>query len=194
MAFEKRPELRNPEILKRIYKLRNDGGGFNNIAKIISNEFSIDITHPTAKNLYYEFAAKQKIKKETGEKGDTEFEKLLNDKFERIEKITSSLLDAVETIKEGMSAELYLKHAPTIIAILRESLSQLAFIRNEQKEIIIKQQNLVYSPIQLIQEMNRIEGKKEEEKTFVVTGPPSNSKTEVNSMADDEPEEKKEED
>lgn len=187
MVFEKRTELRNPEILNMIYKLRNEGSGFNNIAKLVSSEFKIDITHPTVKNLYYEYAAKQNIKKESGEKVDSEFEKILNKKFERIEKITSSLLDAVETIKDGMDAEMYLKHAPTIIAILRESLAQLAFIRNEQKEITVKQQNLIYSPIQILQEMNRIEDKKEKE--YVVDVLPSNSKTEVNTMAEDVTEE-----
>ena len=116
MPFEKRTEIRNPELLKRIYELRNEGSGFNNITKVISTEFNIEITHPTAKNLYYEYAAKQNIKKQTGEEVDKDFEKILNDKFERIERITSSLLDAVETIKDGMDAEMYLKHAPTIIS------------------------------------------------------------------------------
>jgi len=194
-VFEKRVEIRNPELLKRIYELRNDGSGFNNIAKIISTEFKIDISHPTIKNLYYEYAAKQNIKKETGEKVDPSFEKILNDKFERIERITSSLLDAVETIKEGMDAEMYLKHAPTIISILRESLSQLAFIRAEQREITIKQQNLIYSPIQILQQMNQLEAqKKKKEEVYVVGGSQSSStKTEeVNTMAEDESSEEKE--
>jgi len=185
MPFAKRTELRNPELLKRIYALRNEGSGFGNISKIISNEFSIDISHPTVKNLYYEYAAKQTIKKETGEKADDEFEKLLNDKFDRIEKITSSLLDAVETIKKGLTAEMYLKHAPTIISILRESLNQLAFIRMEQKEITIKQQNLIYSPIKIMSEMNRIEEKKKE-KVYVVGT--SNSTEEGTLMATDDEE------
>jgi len=185
MPFQKRLDIRNPELLKRIYTLRNEGSGFGNIAKIISNEFKIDISHPTVKNLYYEYAAKQTIKKQTGEKVDDEFEKLLNDKFDRIEKITNSLLDAVETIKKGLTAEMYLKHAPTIISILRESLNQLAFIRNEQKEITIKQQNLIYSPIKIMNEMNRIEERKKE-KVYVVGT--ANSTEEVITMAEDEPE------
>ena len=185
--FIKRPELRNPELLKRIYQLRNENCGFNNIAKIISDEFNIDITHPTAKNLYYEYAATQNVKKQTGEIVDTDFEKILNDKFMRIEKITSSLLDAVETIKKDLTPELYLKHAPTIIAILRESLNQLAFIRTEQQQIIVKQQNLVYSPIKIMNELNRIEEQKKE-KVYVV----GNSTEEVTSM-DDETEETEEE-
>ena len=63
LPFEKRMDIRNPELLKRIYELRNEGSGFNNITKVISTEFNIEITHPTAKNLYYEYAAKQNIKK-----------------------------------------------------------------------------------------------------------------------------------
>jgi len=191
MPFQKRPELRNPELLKRIYQLRNENSGFNNIAKIVSNEFNVDITHPTAKNLYYEYAATQNVKKQTGEKVDADFEKLLSDKFMRIEKITSSLLDAVETIKKDLTPELYLKHAPTIIAILRESLNQLSFIRNEQKEIIVKQENLIYSPIQVLQEINRIEEQKKDQ--VYVVGESVNSTEEVTSMADDEPEKPEEE-
>ena len=89
---------------------------------------------------------------------------MLKVKFERIEKITNSLLDAVEAIKKKLSVEMYLKYAPTIIAILRESLSQLAFIRNEQQQIIIKQQNLVYSPLQIMSQINQIDESKKKKK------------------------------
>ena len=90
---------------------------------------------------------------------------------------------------------MYLKHAPTIISILRESLSQLAFIRAEQREITIKQQNLIYSPIQILQQMNQLEAqKKKKEEVYVVGGSQSSStKTEeVNTMAEDESSEEKE--
>ena len=70
-------------------------------------------------------------------------------------------MDAVETLKGQLTPEMYLKHAPTIIAILRESLNQLMFVRREQEQITVKQQNLIYSPLQIIQEMNRIEDSKE---------------------------------
>ena len=182
--------MRKPEILKKIFELRNENAGFNNIAKIVSDEFNVNITHPTAKNLYYEYAAKQKVKKETGKEIDDDFEKMLNIKFQRIEKITNSLLDAVETIKKDLTPELYLKHAPTIIAILRESLNQLAFIRNEQQQITIKQQNLIYSPLQVMNQINQIEKEKQKEQVYVIEEPRSSNKKEVYPMAEDE--EKKE--
>ena len=167
MPFEKKTELRTPEILKRIFDLRNDRAGFNNIAKIISDEFNVNLTHPTAKNLYYEYAASQKTKKESGEKVDDEWDKVLKEKFERIERITSSLLDAVDLIKDKLTPELYLKYAPTIISILRESLNQLSFIRNEQEQITVKQQNLIYSPLQLMQQINQVIDSKEKKKEIV---------------------------
>lgn len=171
MVFEKKKELREPEILKKIFELRNAGSGFNNIASAISEEFNVNLTHPTAKNLYYEYAAKQKIKAATGEevKPGDDWDKMLKAKFERIERITSTLLDAVETIKKKLTPEDYLRYAPTIIAILRESLSQLAFIRNEQEQIVIKQENMIYSPIQIMAQMNQIEEKKKQ-KEYVIVG------------------------
>ena len=169
MPFARKVELRTPEILKKIFELRNAGNGFNNISKMISDEFNVGITHPTAKNLYYEYAAKQKVKKQIGEDVDEEWDKAMKEKFERIEKITNSLLDAVETIKDELTPELYLKHAPTIIAILRESLNQLAFIKNQQEQITIKQQNLIYSPLQVMQQLNQLE-KKEKEIIIVSEG------------------------
>jgi len=60
--------------------------GFNNIANTISEEFDVSLTHPTAKNLYYEYAATQKIKKETGEGTDEQWDNMLKVKFERIER------------------------------------------------------------------------------------------------------------
>jgi len=168
MPFEKKKELRSPEILKRIFELRNQGSGFNNISKAITDEFEVSLTHPTAKNLYYEYAAKQKIKAETPGEQSSEWDNMLKVKFERIEKITNSLLDAVEAIKKKLSVEMYLKYAPTIIAILRESLSQLAFIRNEQQQIIIKQQNLVYSPLQIMSQINQIDESKKKNKEIMI--------------------------
>ena len=168
MPFQKKTELRNPEILKKIFEMRNAGSGFNNIATAISDEFNVNLTHPTAKNLYYEYAASQKTKTEQGKDVDSEWDAMLTKKFERIERITNSLLDAVETIKKNLTPESYLKHAPTIIAILRESLAQLAFIRREQEQINIKQQNIIYSPLQIMQQMNQIETHKEKEKKIVI--------------------------
>lgn len=172
MPFEKKNELRKPEILQRIFELRNQKSGFNNIAKIISDEFHVNLTHPTAKNLYYEYAAKQKIQQHLGEESDDRFDVLLKEKFERIERITNTLLDAVETIKDKLTPELYLKYAPTIIAILRESLNQLMYIRREQEQITIKQQNLIYSPLQIMQQITQIErNQKNEETKEVITIP-----------------------
>jgi hypothetical protein len=167
MPFQKKPGLRDENVLKRIYELRNQGQGFNNISKIISQEFEMDVTHPTCKNLYYEYAATQKIKSETGEQTDEEWDKHLKEKFERIERITNSLLDAVENIKSRLTPEMYLKHAPTIISILRESLNQLMFIRREQEQITVKQQNLIYSPLQILSQINQIEEKKKKDKQVI---------------------------
>ncbi|HEY0089701.1 MAG TPA: hypothetical protein VGB37_12715 [Candidatus Lokiarchaeia archaeon] len=129
---------------------------------MISEEFKVDVSHPTAKNLYYEYSAKQKFKAASGESTDEEWDKHLKERFDRIERITSSLLDAVETLKNRLTPELYLRHAPTIIAILREALNQLMFIRREQEQITIKQQNLIYSPLQIMQQINQLEEKKKE--------------------------------
>ena len=181
--------------MERIFKLRNEGSGFNNIAKIISEEFNVNVTHPTAKNLYYEYAAKQKVKSETtpGEDGKAnEWDKMLKIKFERIERITNGLLDAVETIKDKLSPEMYLKYAPTIIAILRESLSQLAFIRNEQEQIVVKQQNLIYSPLQIMQQINQLDKQKDKEFIIVPNKQGGTTKMEEEEVEKDEEEEDEE--
>ena len=195
MPFQKKPGLRDDKLLKRIFELRNTGQGFNNISKLVEEEFGIAVSHPTAKNLYYEYAAKQKVKSETGEKVDDEWDKHLKEKFERIERITNSLMDAVETIKKDLTPELYLKHAPTIIAILRESLNQLMFIRREQEQITVKQQNLIYSPLQVMQQINQITEKKKDEKKekVIVIAPNDNFDTVGDEEYPEEPEDLEEE-
>ena len=83
---------------------------------------------------------------------------------------------------------MYLKYAPTIIAILRESLNQLTFIRNEQKEIIVKQENMIYSPIQILAQINQIEANKQKEKEIVIV-PNAYGISEEDEEIDDEDEE-----
>ena len=63
-----------------------------------------------------------------------------------------------------MPPEIYIKYAPTILAVCREVLSQLEFIKREQEKIIVNQKNVIYSPLQIVQEFNRLEEAKKKEK------------------------------
>lgn len=167
MPFAKKLQLRSPEILEEIFKLRNNQMGFPNIAKSISEKFAVNITHPTAEKLYYEYVTKRKIKAEHGEDID-KWDIMIKSKFERVSNLMSTLVEAAESLQGKLTVEDYLKYAPTIIAISQQVLNQLMFLQKEQEQITLSIRKTSYTPLQIIQEFNKLEEAKKKEKEYII--------------------------
>jgi hypothetical protein len=159
MPFSINPNYAKPEIIKRIYELRTLSEPWHNIATKIFEEFDLKITDPTVKNIYERYIAKNMIVQgvkegKLAQEIIPDYQKKMEERFDRVVKVTDELMDTLEELKKKIPSELYVKYIPIILMVCREILNQLAFIKKEQTQVLINQKNLIYSPLQIMNIVN----------------------------------------
>ena len=87
----------------------------------------------------------------------------MKERWDSAWEIVGYLITQFENLRRRISEKddmnqtlLILKMTPTIIQITQEIRKQLEFIRAEQEQIKIQQNNFIYSPIQINQQINNI--------------------------------------
>jgi hypothetical protein len=160
MPFKENPVYARPEVVKRIYDLRTGHERWRGIATKILEEFDLKITEPTVKNIYDRFVAKnmlvQGVKEgKLAQEIVPDFQKKMEERFDRVVKVTDELMDILEEFKKNMPPVLYVKFVPTILMVCREILNQLNFIKKEQSQVLVNQKNLIYSPLQIMNQVNQ---------------------------------------
>jgi len=158
MTFESNEKFKDPKLRARVVKLRGEGNAWISVVDAIEKEFGIKMSQPTAQKIFNKTIAGKTI---TSPKARDIFQaeysdiKIRVDKmFERMEKL-NKIIDDLYKKYDSNTPETFLKYVPTLLAILRENLAQLQFIRNDQEKIIMQQKNLIYSPIQIIQKIDQ---------------------------------------
>jgi hypothetical protein len=176
MPFAQNPNYTRPEVVKKVHELRTKGEAYHNIAIKILEEFDLKITAPTIKRIYERYVAKNLVIQDAKEgklaqEIVPDFQKKMEERFDRVVKVTDELMDTLEELKKKIPAVLYVKFVPTILMVCREILNQLTYIKKEQTQVLINQKNIIYSPLQIMnivnQEMIKLEkeGKIEIKKT-----------------------------
>ncbi len=156
----------DPKLLKNIYELRNAGRDWENISQEVKKNFDIDLTRKTIKTYYEDYVTKGTViastlrsDKRRAKELTIDWNKKLEEKFEKIDRMTSKFMKFLEELfDEAMESEDKLKSArliPTGLAVCREILNQLHFIKTQQEKIIINQKNVVFSPLQILAEMDK---------------------------------------
>ena len=94
-----------------------------------------------------------------------DWNKKLEEKFKLIDETTNKLMKFVSELFENNQGDnlAMLKLIPSILAISREILNQLYFIKKQQEQIIIHQKNIVYSPLQIMNVINKEMEKKQKD-------------------------------
>jgi len=159
-SFQPRKDLQNPELIKRIYELRKEGESFLHISKLVLEEFNIKVSSLTVNRIYDKYIARQLF---IGAEADKklaativpDYQAKMDARFDKIARVTDDLMDLLEKLKKEKSTEEYIKYIPTVLAVSREILSQLAFIKREQSQILVNQKNMIYSPLQIMQVLNK---------------------------------------
>jgi len=167
--------FKDPRISKRIYKLVTEGMPYSRIPEVILKEHKVSMTRQSVKKIYDRFIAKSDIIKRTQSSELNEAESVMDswdnrmrDKFKQVDRAVTKLMETINEVAEYLPAQEYLKLAPTILATCREILNQLEFLRKEQDSIKVQQKNLIYSPMQIIQILNKNMNKLEKEGKIII--------------------------
>ncbi len=159
MKIEKCKISKYPEIAKEIERLKIRGYGLRTIKELIISKYGVEFSHQTISNYLDTREGTATLIAEADidlKKDALEYQNILNQRFDRIVNITNGLMDKIEQLQEDLSTEEFVKYAPKILAVCREVLNQLEFIKGEQAKIVVNQQNVIYSPIQINMEIRKI--------------------------------------
>ena len=121
-------------------------------------EFGTKCSMPTAKSIFErEIAVEITTKPKSKDQFNSAYAQMF-DRWERAQKLLGTLEKAFNASYEkyGSDPDIWiLKFGPTLLALTREMVSQLEFLRKEQERITVKQQNFVWSPIQINMQIHK---------------------------------------
>ena len=175
-------ELRkNKEFLKRLYDLRKEGKNYEEISVELERDFGNKYHKETLKKYYEEYITNSYVIVSQLKENKQEAIGVVKDhserikiKFAQVDRIVTVLLRKIERMMGTMEDETFIKQVPTLLAVCREILSQLYFLKKEQEQLVINQKNIIYSPLQINQlinkELNNLENYKESNKLFIKEG------------------------
>ena len=156
----------DPKLLKRIYKLRIEGLNWEAISQEVEKEFGLTIFRETIKKMYDDYlthahvvVASMKEDKRRAKELQIDWNKKIEEKFVLIDKMTNKFMKVLndlfeESLKEENKFR-YVKLIPVGLAVSREILNQLHFIKKQQEQIIFNQKNVIYSPLQIMNVINK---------------------------------------
>lgn len=163
-------KVTDEDLLKQIYRLRTHKGlTWESIAMSIEDEFSVKLSKDTVKNYYENYVTRAAVinntlrddKRRAKELG-IDWNKKVEEKFELIDEIINKLMRVLNSILEKALSEgtdkaekKFINLIPTALSVSRELLNQMAFIRKQQEQIIFNQKNVIYSPLQIMNIMNK---------------------------------------
>ena len=142
MAFKINPNYYRADVLKKLYDLRAAGETFHAIGIKLNEEYGFKMTDPTVKSLYLKYVAKNLLVQNTKEIAQEQrvageivpdYQKKMEERFDKIAKITDDLMDTLTEMKDNMEPEVYVKTIPTILMVAREILNQLNYIKKRAK-------------------------------------------------------------
>ena len=170
----KKVEFENPKVMKRIFELKSDGLSDSKTAEKIKEEFGISVFRTTIPIVYEKYVKKAEIlssliPEEKREKFTTWNDKI-GKKIESIDKATTTLMDKLEEVGKNLTPEDYIKLAPTILAVCREILNQIIFLKKQQEQMMIEQRKSVYSPLEILEILHKEQEKKKKEEEKLKNG------------------------
>lgn len=156
----------DPKLLKRIYSLRNEGMNWEDLSQKIEKEYGLKIFRETIKSMYENYVTKAHVitaglKKDRKESKEVmiDWNQKLEEKFLNIDRMTNKFIKFLDGLFDETSKTdnkiIALKVIPTALAVCREILAQLHFIKKQQEQIIVKQTNMIYSPLQIMNILNK---------------------------------------
>lgn len=156
------------EMLKFIYDKRNGGMNWEDISREVETKFGTKIHRQTIEKMFNNYLSKSQVVVESLRKDkrrakdlQIDWNQRYTEKFDQIDKTMSKLLNQLDMMMDDIIAsnlndpeEKYkklLRVAPVIKIIASEVLNQMLLIKKEQERIVVNQKNVIYSPLQIMQ-------------------------------------------
>ena len=169
---------KNKNFLKRLYDLRKEGKNYEEISIELEEEFGNKVNKITLSKYYNDYVTNSYVIVSQLKENKQEAIGVVKDhserikiKFAQVDRIVTVLLNKIEKMMGTMEDEVFIKQVPTLLAVCREILSQLYFLKKEQEKLVINQKNVIYSPLQINQlinkELNNLENYKEDGKIYI---------------------------
>ena len=163
-------KVKDEDLLKQIYKLRTHKGlTWENISMAVEEEFGVKLSKDTVKTYYENYVTRASVinntlrddKRRAKELG-IDWNKKMEEKFELIDSNTNKLMQVLTKILDkalqdgtSQSEKKYITLIPSALAVSRELLNQMSFIKKQQEEIMFNQKNVIYSPLQIMSIINK---------------------------------------
>src|SRR3989344_8350001 len=155
MKLEKCKIAKYPEIAREVEKLKVQGYGLRVIKELIIQKYGLEFSHQSVANYLVSIGLSMEILIESDNDlriKANDWQDRFRERYEKICNWTDDLGEMMEKLKIQLSSEEYLRYAPTIIALSREILNQLDFIRKEQERIENKKTGSHLSNMQRLEE------------------------------------------
>ena len=159
MVFKERPELKKAEVRKEIVQLRNNGSAWKDIADKLQEKFDVSTSLPTIKKIFDEEVAKVTIKSPQMRDMFKADYVQMHQRYQTVCETMDKMLQIIDKLYDKYSdntPEIFLKFAPMINSSVQTVMRQLEFVTRSQEKIIHQQKNLIYSPIQINQKVDKL--------------------------------------
>ena len=159
MPFKSKPELRKPELRKKIVQQRNNGASWNDISKLLNEEFDTNVSLPTLKKIFDEEVAKTTLKSPKSRDMFKADYVRVKERYDRMCTTMDKLMNVIDKLFDKYgdeTPEIFLKFAPMINQSVQTIIRQLEFVTRSQEKIVNQQKNLIYSPIQINQTVDKL--------------------------------------
>ena len=157
--FEAKPELKKPEIRKRLVQLRNNAMSWADIGNELKKDFDLSVSVPTLKKIFDEEVAKSILKSPKFRDMFQADYMRIKERYDKICESMDKLMKVIDSLFEKYgdnTPEIFLKFAPMINQSVQTILRQLEFVQRSQEKMIVQQKNLIYSPIQINQRVDQL--------------------------------------
>ena len=155
----KKPELRNPLVMKRISEMRARGHGYKNIAKAIEEDFGISVSFQTIKNMLPEIAATSfDIVEKADKEQQEELKEFAFNHIEQLKRLNKEMwkmfFKAQNILEKELIKEPSLKSFREMVKLadhlLKQIDTQAGMIDNLRDKINVKQQfNFIDASLQM---------------------------------------------
>lgn len=159
--FKKREDIRKPKVKDKICRMKSEGASYRNIKETLEEEYGISASEPTLKKIFKTETARGITNSPQMSARFSAMGAELTKRYKRSLGIVDKLVDMVDKLYEEYDAGSLdylqvLNNSKKILNITKEVREQLEVLKEDQEDIKVKQQNMIYSPVQINMQLKKV--------------------------------------